>query len=373
MTDNQSAVQTPETDDIDADLRSAIAELKVETQPESRVVIDKPERVRDEAGKFAEAPKEAKPKRETLTVPEPKEAAPVVNAGVDQNQLALGIQAPSVKAPEGWKGELKAKFNELPDWAQQEISRRETEAHKALTKQDEDRTLGKRVNEMANPYLPTIRAEGATVEKAFSDYLQTAHVLRSGTPQQKAQSIAAVMGQFKVSPQDLFSILQGSNVNSGGAVQPAQFNPALETLQQRVDRMEQERQQEIQQRQLQDERNLQNQIDEFSSQAGHEHFEQVKKLMGVLLESGEAKDMEDAYQQAIHARPEIRSSLIAAQTQADNGKRLTELNAKTERAKSAAVSVTGAPGSSRPLNGTGSLGSIEDDLRAAMREHSGRV
>ena len=372
MSEQGSAVQAqPETDDIDGDLRNAIQELKIETPQEARVVIDKPERPRDEEGKFVEAPKEAKPKRETLKVPEPKAAAPAEGVQVDPGQQ---IPVPSqVKAPEGWKGELKAKFGELPEWAQQEIMRRETDAHKALTKQDEERQFGRTVMQMATPYLPTIRAEGATPEKAFQDYLQTAHVLRSGNDIQKAQSIAAVIGQFKVNPNILLSILQNGNVNSGGTVQPAQFNPVIESLQQRIERMEQERQQEIQQRQLQETQSLQGQIEEFSSKPGHEHFDRVRTHMGVLLENGIATDLEDAYNRAVYADPEIRSSLLAAQTQAENGKRLTELKATTERAKSAAVSITGSPGGARPLNATGSVGSIEDDLRAAMSQVAGRV
>ena len=95
----------------------------------------------------------------------------------------------------------------------------------------------------------------------------------------------------------------------------------------------------------------------------------VRTPAGITL----GEDLDDAYDRAIYATPEIRSGLEAARTAAASGQRLTELNAKTERAKSAAVSVTGGPGSSRPLNGSGSVGSIEDDLRAAMREHSGRV
>ena len=370
MSEQGSAVQVekPETDDIDGDLRSAIAELKLEVPKETPVTIDKPERARAEDGKFIEAPKE-KSKRETLTVPDPKAAG----VQVDASQQIQTPTAQAIKAPEGWKAEIKAKFAELPPDVQAEVARREADFHKALTKQDEERLLGRKVNEMANPYLPTIRAEGATVEKAFQDYLQTAHVLRSGTDHQKAQSIAAVMSQFHVNPNTLLSILQGGNSNTGQPFQQAQFNPAIESLQQRIDRMERERQEEIQQRQLQETHSLNSQIDEFSSKPGHEHFDHVRVRMGVLLENGLANDLEDAYQQAVYADPEIRSGLLAAQTSAASGQRLTELNAKTERAKSAAVSVTGGPGSSRPLNGTGSVGSIEDDLRAAMREHSGRV
>ena len=373
MSEVQSSVQeTPEIDDIDGDLRAAINELKIETPPEAKVTIDKPDtRPRDEEGKFAPKPTEEKPKRETLTVVKPA-AQDGVQVDASQ-QISNPVQVAPIKAPEGWKTELKVKFGELPPDVQAEVARREADFHKALTKQDEERLLGRKVNEMATPYLPTIRAEGATVEKAFQDYLQTAHVLRSGNDMQKAQSVAAVIRQFNVNPNALLSILQGGNVQTGQPVQQAQFNPAIESLQQRIDRMEQERQAEIQQRQLQEEHSLNSQIEEFSSKPGHEHFDHVKVRMGVLLENGLANDLEDAYQQAVYADPEIRSGLLAAQTAAASGQRLTELNAKTERARSAAVSVVGGPGSSRPLNGTGSVGSIEDDLRAAMREHSGRV
>ncbi len=370
MSEVQSSVQeTPEIDDIDGDLRAAINELKIETPQEAKVTIDKPDRPRAEDGKFVEAPKESAPKRETLSVPKP--AADGIQ--VDASQQIPNPATPAVKAPEGWKPELKAKFGELPPEVQAEVARREADFHRALTKQDEERAFGRKVNEMATPYLPTIRAEGATVEKAFQDYLQTAHVLRSGTDQQKAQSIAAVMSQFRVDPNALLSILQGGNVQTANGLQQAQFNPAIESLQQRLDRIEREQQDREQQRQLQETQSLTSQIEDFKSKPGHEHFEQVRELMGVLLESGKAADLEDAYNRAIYADPEIRSSLLTAQSQEQSGKRLTELKATTERAKSAAVSVTGGPGSSRPLNGAGSVGSIEDDLRAAMREHTGRV
>ena len=81
-------------------------------------------------------------------------------------------------------------------------------------------------------------------------------------------------------------------------------------------------------------------------------FEKVRAHMGTMLESGLAETLDEAYERAIYADPEICSSLIAATQQAEQGKRLTELNAKTERAKSAAVSVTGAPGGGKVLNGS---------------------
>lgn len=356
---DQTEEEIPLEETIRAAMRGDDAPIVKETVPP---VESKPAVSRDEAGKFAQPAKD-KP-RETLTLPAKVEPiAPIDGA----------VTTPAFKAPDGWKGDLKALFPTLPPEIQAEIARRETDTHKALTKQDEERTLGKRVNEMAMPYLPTIKAEGATVEKAFQDYLQTAHVLRSGNSVQKAQSILAVMNQFKVNPQDLFSILQGGNVNTGGAVQPAQFNPVIETLTQRLGHLEQERQQEIQQRQLQEEHSLQGQIDDFSSKKGHEHFEKVRTHMGVLLENGIASDLEDAYQRAVYAEPDIRSSLIASNTQAEQDKRNSEARAKAEAARRAGGSVYGGPGSAKPLNGSGVDIPIEETIRSAIREASGRI
>lgn len=362
--------QQLEIDDHEGDVRAAIDELKLKAEPEARVVIDKSsaERARDEQGKFTEE----KGARKVLTLPE-KEAGVNPNAQPQIGAVEAQLITPAtIKAPEGWKAELKAKFNELPPEVQAEIARREGETHKALTRQDDERLFGKRVSEIVSPYLPTIRSEGGTAEKAIESLLQTAHVLRQGTEQQKALAVANVIQQFRVSPQGLFSILQGGNQGTGQPLQQGQLDPVIGTLQQRLDRMEQERQEEIRQRQFQEQAALQGQIDDFATKQGHEHFEKVKVFMGQLLQSGQAADMDEAYNKAVWADPDIRSSLIAAQ--ADPNKRLTEQTAKTERARNAAVSVTGSPGGARALNGAANpTSSIEDDLRAAIRERNGRV
>ena len=364
-------VQTPAPDNHNDDVREAINQLKEASgapadEPKVQIVLDKP---RDDSGKFV---KDDKPKRETLTlkpIDGKAEAAPAIQTHVTQ-------EAPSAQpteAPQSWKAEFKAKFGTLDPDLQREILRREKDIEKQLFANDEQRVTGKRINEMVMPYLPTIRAEGADPIKAFGDYLQTAHVLRSGTPTQKAQSIASVMQMFQVDPGLLYSIVQGGNVVPGHSPQPGMFDPRVANLEAQLQRIERERQEEVQRRQLEEQSQLQSQIDGFASQPGHEHFETVKVRMGHLLESGEAKDLEDAYQQAIWSVPGIRGSLLEAQQRASEGQRLTELQAKTERARSASLSVVGAPGGTAPKPLTGSQGSIEDDLRAAMKSYAGRI
>lgn len=365
---DESAVgegQTDDIDDIGGDVAAALNEIRGGDAPaETQITLDKSEqRPRDEAGKFAKALKDdaAAAERKTFTLPEKLKPA----EGVQVDPAAqLGITAPipaapAIKPPDGLKGELKAKFGELPQEWQQEISRRESESHKALTSQDEERQFGRRINQLVSPYLPTIRAEGATPEKAFENYLQTAHVLRQGTSFQKAQALHAIAQQFNV---DLNLPLQGA----GSDPRYAQLEHQLSELQTRLQAQDQQRQQ-------QENLGLHSQIDTFASEPGHEHFETVRAHMGTLIEGGIAKDLPEAYQMAIWAHPDLRSTLVAAEQKAAEDKRRAEQAALTGRAKNAAVSVTGAPGSSRPLNGAQSHGSIEDDVRAAMSEVQGRV
>lgn len=345
--------------------------MRVDNNDNTPAIASKPDATRDESGKFAAKQPETTSKRDTLSLPEKTgEVNAAVAPSVSENAIA---SAPTVKPPSGWNTQMREKFSTLPPEVQSYISQRDSEIEKKITSQDEDRLLGKKVNEMANPYLPTIRAEGATVEKAFQDYLQTAHVLRQGTDFQKAQSIAAVMQQFKVSPQALLSILQGSNVVQGNTSQLGMHNPAIETLQQRIDRLEAEQQAVVQQRQAQEQHSLQSQIEDFAAKPGHEHFETVRNLMGTLLESGQAADLDDAYDRAIYATPEIRSSLVTANQRAEQDKRLTEQQARTEAARRAGGSVSGGPGAARAMNGSGANVPIEETIRAALRESQGRV
>lgn len=348
---NDQVIDAPDDEKevpIEETIRDAIRASNPEPAPEPA----KPAAVRDEAGKFAE-----RPKRETLTL---KPA----DAGINPNHPALGAEAPAAapqtfKAPDALKPELKAKFNELPPEWQAEWTRREADAHKALTKQDEERTLGRRVNEMALPYLPTIRAEGATVEKAFQEYLQTAHVLRSGTPAQKSMALRQVAQQF--------------NVDLSLPLQQGPRDPQIAQLERQLAEVQGQLQGFTRQHQNQELHSLQSQIDDFASKPGHEHFDRVRTHMGILIENGMSPDLEDAYQRAVYADPEIRSSLIASQSQAETDKRLAEAKAKADAARRAGGSVSGGPGASRPLNGSGAEVPLEETIRAAIRESSGRV
>ena len=95
--------------------------------------------------------------------------------------------------------------------------------------------------------------------------------------------------------------------------------------------------------------------------------------MSALLQNGQASDLDQAYDMAIHADPETRALQLAAQQQTEQSQRSQASTAAAQRAKAASVSVTGAPGLAEIASSPSSAGSLEDDIRAAMQAASGRI
>jgi murein DD-endopeptidase MepM/ murein hydrolase activator NlpD len=326
--------------------------VKVVTEPDSEEA--KAQRVRDEAGRFVRTD-EAKP-RDTLTLPADK--AKALDPAVHQPAAA------AVKPPEGWTAPMKAKFSTLDQEVQAEIIRRETDMHRQFTTQDQDRSLGKGIREVAGPYIATIRAEGGDEKKAFEAFLNYAQVMRGGNEFLKAQHLAVIMRDFNVSPQALYSILQGGNVQPGQSLQPIMSQDEVARI---------VKAKLAEERQNWEDAELNNSIEAFAADPAHEHFESVKTLMGALMTSGRADTMQKAYDLAINADPEISSTLAAARASEAESKRLTEAKAKTDAAKRAAGSVSGGPGGAKPSNGAGVERSLGEELRANFRAATGRV
>jgi len=109
--------------------------------------------------------------------------------------------------------------------------------------------------------------------------------------------------------------------------------------------------------------NIKTEVDAFASNPKNNFLEQVKPLMASLLSSGQAKDLQEAYDKACWSDPTIRTSLLAAQNTELDAKRKAEVRAK----KQASVSINGSPDLTSPIARTSDL-SVEDEVRAAMLE-----
>ena len=112
-----------------------------------------------------------------------------------------------------------------------------------------------------------------------------------------------------------------------------------------------------------------NLVTDFASQPGHEHFNEVQTELMALIPAVKTanphwtidKVLQDAYDRAVYANPTTRQALTAAQQQAAEAKRIADAKARTTQARSAAVSLTGAP---TGTNGAEIKGTIREELEA---------
>lgn len=95
------------------------------------------------------------------------------------------------------------------------------------------------------------------------------------------------------------------------------------------------------------------------------YFSQVREMMGVLLENGKAAGLEDAYDRACRADPDVWAKIEQAQKARESQETAKQSRGKAAAARIAGSSVSGSPGSrSEPVQ----TGDLRDDLRALFAE-----
>lgn len=259
------------------------------------------------------------------------------------------------------KQAVKENWANLPPEVRKELHDREREVHQQFTRTDDERNFGRKVKEVVAPYEGFIRQMGADPVQAVDYLIKTDYALRTAAPEQRRQMFLKAAADYGIQfgEQDM----QG---------QP-QLDPRLETMQQRINRLESERQGDIQARQLADQQSIEQQIADFSSKPENVYFDRVSPTMAALLSSGQAASLEQAYDMAVHADPKTRALQLAAHQAVQHSQRSEQLDAQAQQAKRAAVSVTGAPGLSVPASSPNATGSLEDDIRNAIQAASSRI
>lgn len=235
----------------------------------------------------------------------------------------------------------------------QAVQKREQDIAKFTSTRDEHASFGKEMYQAVQPYMPQIQAEGGTPVTAIQALLNTAYVLRTGSPEQKKQLLIQTARQYGV---DLGDVPAG---------QP-QAQPPPPDVSQLV-RLEMQR---AEQQRLKTE--VQSEIQAFAADPTRTHYAEVKAHMAALLSAGAAKDLQDAYDQACWASPTIRATLEAQRRATEEQKRKADAKAKAEAAKRRAVSVTGGPGNTAAATAPGGR-SIRDELEANLAAQSGGV
>lgn len=299
-----------------------------------------PETLEEAPTPAVDAPDEPKAEQPAKTAEAPAE-------GKETAQDAPEQPAAQDNAPSSWKRDVAGKWADLPPEVKAEIQRRESDYHKGIEQFKPAVQFAQEMQAAITPFVRNIQASGIPVTQAVNHLLMMEDKLRNGDDQTKLQTLVKVAADY------------GINIQQAMQTQhdPRLWQMEQQLLQERMARQGYERAQQENESQV-----LTSQIQEFAQAPGHEHFEAVRQDMGMMLQSGMAQTLQEAYDKAVWARPELRQSLVEKERTEAEQRAIGQQ--QRSRAKSAAVGVKGSP-----PNSSGALSanaSIEDTLAAAM-------
>jgi hypothetical protein len=242
--------------------------------------------------------------------------------------------------PKSLRLELKEHWEKAPPELQQAFAQRDADYEKGITSYKQRDAEARAITEQFAPYEWILRNENSTPAQAIGPLLQTAALLRTGTPQQKSQAVAQMIQQFQI-PLDQVAAYFGGEA-------PPQQDSHYNQLAQQVQQLTQHITQSQYEAQKQNENRALSVIQQFASDPANAHFEAVQDRMLSLLQApqvlgdishmSEREKLQVAYDTAVRLDPQLAQSLFAQQQQSYAAQN------QVQKARQAAVQVRGAPG-----------------------------
>lgn len=289
---------------------------------------DTPERSRDARGRFA-----------NTQAPENTE-----NATEAVEAASVAIQPK--KAPSSWRKEAQELYGKLPQefqLLQEEVERREADFHKGIESYKSKAQFADAMERVISPHMQTLQSLGVTPDVAVHHLLEADRVLRYSQPDQKRAYLQQLARSYGI---DL-----GQQPEGEPSYQPS-TDPRVDAV------INYLRQQEAM-RQQQEVAQLNSELSTFAKDKPH--FEAVRNHMAGLLQAGVAKSLQDAYDMAIYASPDIRAQVLAQQQAEADQRRQQEAKSRAEAARRASSVNVPRRGNLNPVKPKGSM---EDTIRA---------
>jgi len=356
----EKAEQSAEAPSAEAPATSPVAEAAPEVEPAP--AVESAGRTRDDKGRFVsgEAAKQAKPEAQAGV------AAPPVAIGQQPAKPPETQSTPPasvLKPPQSWKPGVRELATKLPpEFAPllEEANRRERDFLINHQKTVEMQRQIDPILRAVQPYQQGLLQRGARVEEVIGNFLRTEQALSSPDPRTRAQVLAQAITTYRVPVDLLAQALDATPAPVQG--QPSQSIDPQQIIAQAKEEIRRELEQTRWQAATQ---NASADIESFVSSKSPEFWtEDIQYSTGVILQAatdrGIAMSLEQAYEQACWADPEIRG--VFQQREASK-KAATNVQA-TQRAHAAASSVKSQPGGPTAPPGP------EDDSWRAHLEHA---
>ena len=248
------------------------------------------------------------------------------------------------RAPASWKPEAREHWAQLPDNVRAEVARRESEVARTLQESAEARKTAEAVMKTIEPYQAFIKAENSNPLQAIDNLMSTAARLRTGTAPELAQLVAGIVNQFGTGRfgNGFIEMLDSALAGQTPRQDPQQLameqvlNQRLAPMQSMLTQFQQA--QQAQQQQLA--QAAQNEVASFLDKAefGNDVREDMADLIDAAQRKGQDLSLADAYKKACLMNDNVRA-VITQRMQAKGAQSTTQA---AQKAKSAAVQVSGA-------------------------------
>lgn len=246
------------------------------------------------------------------------------------------------EAPRSWKVATREHWSKLPIEVREEVKRREAEITQFIGQHGKAIQHKQEFDQVIQPFMPFIAAQQSTPMKAVHSLMTTAARLTTGAPQQKAQVVAEIIGNYGVDLKTLDEVLSGQvartapNAGFQNQNQPPAWAQPMFNFMSKVEQDKQRYEQRIQDETTRE-------IQEFEKRPFYEDLrEDMGMLMQRAVEKGQKMTLDDAYNKARKLNPDVDKILTqreqAAASQNGNGG-----GTAVQKARKAASSVKSTP------------------------------
>ncbi len=329
------------------------------TEDETKTTEESPEEDKDVGEKSGEAATEALEHKEET----------------EETEKGVEVKQEETETPNNWNAEEKKAFEDIPDEivtqdgttvslkAMKDVAlNRYEDLLKGFNEKAREASTAKKGsedwNKLLDPYKLQLTTAGMEPQEWIGSILQGVHNLQ----QNPAAVIKDLIGTYKVSAADLGIKTEQSEDEDDfhGESDPkvTKLETTIDTLQKRLDTFENANVQRSNQ-------TVQDEIVTFKSEKDvdgnltHPHFDEARDEMGILMQTGKAKTMQEAYEKS----PTVRSKGLTV-VKTDNKEALKKAREEAAKAKKAGKTVKTRSGQSvNPHKGL----SLRDELKAGYR------
>jgi len=309
-----------------------------------------------ETGEEAEAEAVVEDELGPVVEPEGEGAEPLpVEAAPEGDAQPLGGDT---TAPVSWTPAAREHWAGIPSEAQAEIVKREQDIARGLQQASGHKRVADEYYKTVAPFQQYIQAANSTPAQAITELMTTAAQLTMGSPTKKAEVVKNIIAEYGVDITMLDTMLAGEPVaEDPNAPLLASIDERLAPINDFMGTVQQGRQEQAQ------EVNQDAATELGTFQQNHSEFyedlrEDMADLMEMATNRGREMSLEQAYEHAANAHPEI-GPILKQRAAAEAGK-LDPATAAAKRA--AASSIRGS------ANSGGELQADPGDMRATMTE-----